>query len=54
MNIPETIRRMALEARQAARKLGTLSSGVKNQVILRVAALLTGFTLPRWSSGDAA
>ncbi len=40
MNIPETIRRMALEARQAARKLGTLSSGVKNQVILRVAALL--------------
>ncbi len=40
MDIPETIRRMALEARQAARKLGTLSSGVKNQVILRVAALL--------------
>ncbi len=40
MTIPETIRQMALEARQAARKLGTLSSGVKNQVILRVAALL--------------
>ena len=40
MNIPEIIRQMALEARQAARKLGALSSGVKNQVILRVAALL--------------
>ena len=40
MTIPETICQMALEARQAARKLGTLSSGVKNQVILRVAALL--------------
>jgi glutamate-5-semialdehyde dehydrogenase len=31
---------MALDARQAARKLGTLSRGVKDRVILRVAELL--------------
>jgi glutamate-5-semialdehyde dehydrogenase len=40
MNIPEVIRQMSREARDAARKLGTLSRAVKDQAILRVAALL--------------
>ncbi|MEW6388066.1 MAG: glutamate-5-semialdehyde dehydrogenase [Thermodesulfobacteriota bacterium] len=40
MNIPEVIRQMAVEAKAAARKLGTLSRGVKDQVILRIAELL--------------
>src|SRR4030042_5005635 len=40
MNIPEMLHLMAQEARQAARKLGSLSRGVKDRVILRVAELL--------------
>jgi glutamate-5-semialdehyde dehydrogenase len=40
MNIPDMIRDMAREARAAARQVANLSSGVKNQVILRVAELL--------------
>ncbi|MFH1597172.1 MAG: glutamate-5-semialdehyde dehydrogenase [Pseudomonadota bacterium] len=40
MNIPEMVHHMAQEARQAARKLGSLSRGVKDRVILRVAELL--------------
>src|SRR4030042_2415902 len=40
MNIPEMLHLMAQEARQAARKLGNLSRGVKDRVILRVAELL--------------
>lgn len=40
MTIPETIRQMALDAKEAARKLGALSRGVKDQVILRMAELL--------------
>lgn len=40
MSIPEIIRQMAVAAKEAARKLGTLSRGVKDQVILRVAELL--------------
>jgi glutamate-5-semialdehyde dehydrogenase len=40
MNIPEMVHLMAQEARQAARKLRSLSRGVKDQVILRVAELL--------------
>lgn len=40
MNIPELVRHMAQEAKGAARRLGTLSRGVKDQVILRVAELL--------------
>jgi len=40
MNIPEVVRRMALDAKDAARRLGTLSRAVKDQAILRVAELL--------------
>ncbi len=40
MNIPEMVHQMAKEARGAARKLGSLSRGVKDRVILRVAELL--------------
>ncbi len=40
MNIPEMVNQMAQEARGAARKLGSLSRGVKDKVILRVAELL--------------
>jgi len=40
MNIPGMVHLMAQEARQAARKLGSLSRGVKDRVILRVAELL--------------
>jgi len=40
MDIPKVIREMALQARQAARALGSLSRGVKDQVLLRMAALL--------------
>lgn len=40
MNLAETIYKMAQEARAAARKVGTLGSGVKNRVILRIAELL--------------
>jgi glutamate-5-semialdehyde dehydrogenase len=40
MNIPEMVHHMAQEARQAARKLGSLSREVKDRVILRVAELL--------------
>ena len=40
MDIPEVIKQMAREAKGAARKLGALSRGVKDRVILRVAELL--------------
>jgi glutamate-5-semialdehyde dehydrogenase len=40
MNIPKVIREFALEAKQAARPLGTLSRGVKDQVLRRMAALI--------------
>ena len=40
MNIPELVHHMAREAKGAARRLGTLSRGVKDRVILRVAELL--------------
>ena len=40
MNIPETVGQMAQEARGAARRLGSLSRGLKDRVILRVAELL--------------
>ncbi len=40
MNIPELVHHMAQEAKGAARRLGTLSRGVKDRVILRVAELL--------------
>ncbi|MDP3182967.1 MAG: glutamate-5-semialdehyde dehydrogenase [Desulfobaccales bacterium] len=40
MDIPEIVLQMALEAKAAARKLGTLSRGVKDRVILRMAELL--------------
>ena len=40
MDIPQVIGQMAAEAKVAARKLGTLSRGVKDRVILRVAELL--------------
>ncbi|MGA9754294.1 MAG: glutamate-5-semialdehyde dehydrogenase [Desulfobaccales bacterium] len=40
MNIPEMVHYMAQEARDAARRLGTLSRGVKDRVILRVAELI--------------
>jgi glutamate-5-semialdehyde dehydrogenase len=43
MNIPEVIRKIAQEARAAARPLGTLSRGVKDQVLLNIAALLKEF-----------
>jgi len=40
MDIPQVIKQMAQEAKVAARKLGALSRGVKDRVILRVAELL--------------
>ena len=40
MDIPETIRLMAIEAKAAARQVSTLSRGVKDRVILRMAELL--------------
>jgi glutamate-5-semialdehyde dehydrogenase len=40
MNISEVVRQMAQEAKDAARRLSTLSRAVKDQVILRVAELL--------------
>jgi glutamate-5-semialdehyde dehydrogenase len=40
MTIPEMVQQMAQEARGAARKLGSLTRGVKDKVILRVAELL--------------
>jgi glutamate-5-semialdehyde dehydrogenase len=40
MNIAEMVQQMAKEARGAARILGSLSRGVKDKVILRVAELL--------------
>jgi glutamate-5-semialdehyde dehydrogenase len=40
MNIPEMVHHMALEARNAARVLGTLSRAVKDRIILRAADLL--------------
>jgi glutamate-5-semialdehyde dehydrogenase len=40
MNIPEMVHNLAQEAKEAARRLGKLSRGVKDRVILRVAELL--------------
>jgi len=40
MNIPDVVRQMARDAKDAARKLSTLSRAVKDQVILQVAELL--------------
>ena len=40
MNIPELVQHMAQEAKGAARRLGALSRGVKDQIILRAAELL--------------
>jgi glutamate-5-semialdehyde dehydrogenase len=40
MNIPELVHHMAQEAKGAARRLGALSRGVKDQIILRAAELL--------------
>jgi glutamate-5-semialdehyde dehydrogenase len=40
MQIPEMVHNMAQEAKAAARRLGTLSRGVKDRVILRAADLL--------------
>jgi glutamate-5-semialdehyde dehydrogenase len=40
MNIPEMVHHLAQEAKGAARRLGTLSRGVKDRCILRVAELL--------------
>ena len=40
MNIPELVHHMAREAKDAARRLGTLSREVKDRVILRAAELL--------------
>jgi glutamate-5-semialdehyde dehydrogenase len=40
MNIPEMVHHMAQEAKGAARRLGTLSRGVKDRIILRAADLL--------------
>jgi glutamate-5-semialdehyde dehydrogenase len=41
MDIPRIIKEFAVEAKAAARPLGNLSRGVKDQVLLRMAALLT-------------
>ena len=41
MDIPKLIKEFAHEAKQAARPLGNLTRGVKDQVLLRMAALLT-------------
>jgi len=40
MEIPKLVREMAQEAKQAARPLGNLTRGVKDQVLLRLAELL--------------
>jgi glutamate-5-semialdehyde dehydrogenase len=40
MNIPEMVHQMAREAKDAARRVGTLSRGVKDRIILRAADLL--------------
>ncbi len=40
MNIPELVHHMARDAKSAARRLGTLSRGVKDRIILRAAELL--------------
>ncbi len=40
MDIPEMVQHMAQEAKDAARRLGTLSRGVKDRIILRAAELL--------------
>jgi glutamate-5-semialdehyde dehydrogenase len=40
MQIPAMVQHMAQEAKDAARRLGTLSRGVKDQIILRAAELL--------------
>jgi glutamate-5-semialdehyde dehydrogenase len=40
MNIPELVHHMAKEAKGAARRLGALSRGVKDRIILRAAELL--------------
>lgn len=40
MDIPKMVQDLAQDAREAARHLGTLSRGVKDQIILRAAALL--------------
>lgn len=40
MDLAKVIRDMAMEAKQAARPLGSLSRGVKDQVLLRMAELL--------------
>ncbi len=40
MNVAEVVTNFALEAKAAARPLGNLSRGVKDQVLLRMAALL--------------
>src|SRR4030042_3117310 len=40
MNIPEMVQHMAKQAKGAARRLGALSRGVKDQIILRAAELL--------------
>jgi glutamate-5-semialdehyde dehydrogenase len=40
MNIPELVQDMAKEAKGAARRLGALSRGVKDRIILRAAELL--------------
>ena len=39
MNIPNVIKEFAVNAKKAARPLGNLSRGVKDQVLLRMAAL---------------
>jgi glutamate-5-semialdehyde dehydrogenase len=41
MDIPKLIEEFAQEAKEAARSLGNLTRGVKDQVLLRMAALLT-------------
>jgi glutamate-5-semialdehyde dehydrogenase len=40
MQVPEMVQEMARAAKDAARRLGTLSRGVKDQIILRAAELL--------------
>jgi glutamate-5-semialdehyde dehydrogenase len=40
MNIPEMVQQMAQEAKNAARRLGTLSRGDKDRIILKAAELL--------------
>jgi len=40
MELTETVQQIAFEAKQAARPLGNLTRGVKDQVLLRLAELL--------------